>query len=303
MKRIIRSVAVVAAFLASSVAFAQILDEKNVVITMDLQPVLQLKMEGPDQIDFTFNEIAQYYGGITKYGANILKVSSSVSFDLWAVGLSQGNVGDFLWDQQVDYQGGAGVNDVNTLPITALELHQFPANPRIAAAADCGGVNPSTTNHDYSKPFAPIDQNTGAPLAGALGSNAIYTLPAATPYIAPIEGAATAEEKYIAGGQDAGAVVGCGVVGGSYLTQNMDFTAGVPDGIGYYFVMDYRIVPGLPVVFPMHQPANNDNSTAPSLLAADLAAGGSTLGDAGDIQYVAPGVYSMYIKYILAEDQ
>ena len=71
-------------------ANAQILSEQNVTINMDLQPVLQLSIEGPEQIDFNFTEIDQYYAGIVKNGANVLKVSSSVSFDLWAAGLSQG---------------------------------------------------------------------------------------------------------------------------------------------------------------------------------------------------------------------
>ena len=296
MKKILTLAAALGIGLAN-VAYAQILDEQNVTVTMDLQPVLQLKLEGANQIDFTFDEISEYYGGITNYGANVLKVSSSVTFDLWAVGLSQGNVSSLTWDQQVDYQGGSA-NSLNTIPVTALELHQFPANPRVANAVDlCGGS--TTLNHDYSQPFANIDMATQAPVAGG-GNNCIYATAATTPYIAPVEGAATAEEKYIAGGQDGAGTAGCGVVGGSYLTESMDFAAGTPNASGYYFVMDYRIVPGLPATFPMHVAANNANSTAASLLAAATAAG--TLATDPET-YAAPGVYTMYIKYIIAEDQ
>jgi hypothetical protein len=50
-----------AAFLAitamANKSFAQLQDEKNVTITMDLQPILQLDMSTPDQIDFVFDDI------------------------------------------------------------------------------------------------------------------------------------------------------------------------------------------------------------------------------------------------------
>lgn len=287
-------------------ANAQILSEQNVTINMDLQPVLQLSIEGPEQIDFNFTEIDQYYAGIIKNGANVLKVSSSVSFDLWAAGLSQGNVSSLCMDQLIDYQGG-GTAGLNTIPVTALELHQFPANPLVTAAtATCDGTTALTAESDYSQAFAVIDAATNAPAAGA-GNNAIYAPAAATPYVAPqMTGVATAEEKYIAGGDGTSS---CAVVGGSYLTNTMGFNdgagppsaagTGLPSTAGYYFVMDYRIVPGLPSMFPMHVAANNANSTAASLTAAETAAG--TLATAGN--YAAPGVYSMSIKYILAEDQ
>lgn len=303
MKKIL-TLAAVFGFGLANVANAQILDEQNVTVTMDLQPVLQLKLEGSNQIDFTFDEISEYYGGITNYGANVLKVSSSVTFDLWAVGLSQGNTGTALtWDQQVDYQGGSA-NALNTIPITALELHQFPQNPTVAAAAECAGAGlAATASADYSTPFQIIDMATGASAAGATGNNCIYTVDASTPYIAPIStGDIANDEKYIAGGQDDGLVDGCGQVGGSYLTQQMDFDAGTPDAAGYYFVMDYRILPGLPARFPMHQVANNQNAGATSLTNAE-AAGGDLSDPATPQAYAAPGVYTMYIKYIIAEDQ
>ncbi len=285
---------------------AQILSEQNVTINMDLQPVLQLSIEGPEQIDFNFTEIDQYYAGIIKNGANVLKVSSSVSFDLWAAGLSQGNVASLCMDQLIDYQGG-GAAGLNTIPVTALELHQFPPNPlNTANTATCDGTTALTNESDYSQAFAAIDAATNGPGAGN-GNNSIYAPAATTPYIAPqMTGVATAEEKYIAGGDG---TTDCSVVGGSYITNTMGFNdgAGPPSGVGtglpstagYYFVMDYRIVPGLPANFPMHIAANNGNNTALTLAAAAAAAG--NLAVAGN--YAAPGVYSMFVKYILAEDQ
>jgi hypothetical protein len=286
-------------------ANAQILSEQNVTINMDLQPVLQLSIEGPEQIDFNFTEIDQYYAGIIKNGANVLKVSSSVSFDLWAAGLSQGNVASLCMDQLIDYQGGGA--GVNTIPVTALELHQFPPNPLVTAnTATCDGTTALTAESDYSQAFAIIDAATNAPTANA-GNNAIYSPAATTPYIAPqMTGVATAEEKYIAGGDG---TTTCSVLGGSYISQSMGFNDGVaptsgagtglPSTAGYYFVMDYRIVPGLPAIFPMHLAASNANSTALTLTGAAAAGAGLTAAGA----YAAPGVYSMSVKYILAEDQ
>lgn len=284
----------------------QILSEQNVTINMDLQPVLQLSIEGPEQIDFNFTEIDQYYAGIIKNGANVLKVSSSVSFDLWAAGLSQGNVASLCMDQLIDYQGG-GAAGLNTIPVTALELHQFPPNPLVTAAtATCDGTTAMTDESDYSQAFAIIDAATNAPAAGG-GNNCIYAPAATTPYIAPqMTGVASAEEKYIAGGDG---TTTCAVVGGSYLNNTMGFNdggapptgvgTGLPANAGYYFVMDYRIVPGLPASFPMHVAANNANSTALTLAAAATAAGNLAVAP----NYAAPGVYSMFVKYILAEDQ
>lgn len=284
--------------LMASVSFGQLLDEKNVTITMDLQPVLQLKMEGPDQIDFTFDEISEYYSGITKYGANVLKVSSSVSFDLWAVGLS--NNADFLWDQVMSYQGGgAGVSTIST---GSLELHQFPRNPAILGACDPSagvGVGPAYTfDNDYSNAFSPYVPATNTIVGG---SNHINMVSNAAPYTVPLDAAVTAQDKFIAGGSGTGA--GCQQVGGSYLTESLAALVeplGVPVGDGYYFVMDYRLLPGLPVVFPAHVPANNTNLLNAGLVAADLLDGG--LGTTAGV-YAASGVYTMYIKYILVEDQ
>ena len=108
--------------------FAQLQDEKSVTITMDLQPILQLDMETADQIEFVFDDIKDYYAGITKYGATILKVSSTVSWDLYAVGRSNGTIGAEFWDQVIDYGSGTGTNAIDELPLSAVELHQSQPN-------------------------------------------------------------------------------------------------------------------------------------------------------------------------------
>ena len=55
MKKILFGAAILAAMGISSNANAQLVDESNVTITMDLQPILQLNMTGPSNIDFIFD--------------------------------------------------------------------------------------------------------------------------------------------------------------------------------------------------------------------------------------------------------
>jgi len=103
MKKVILSIAVVSAILAGTNAKAQLIDEQNVTVTMDLQPILQLNMNGSQNVDFVFDQISEYVGGITQYGATNLQVSSSVSWDLYAAGFSSAAVGSsgLIWDNQV----------------------------------------------------------------------------------------------------------------------------------------------------------------------------------------------------------
>ena len=269
-------------------AFAQLQDEKNVTITMDLQPILQLKMEGPDQLDFTFDEINEYYAGIVKYGATILKVSATVSFDLWAAGLSQGQEGNFLWDNPVEYASATGATD--DIPITALELRQFPGNPSIGTC-----LTTVAASSDYSSVFQPITNAATSTMTP--GNNSIYCPNPTTPYTSPTSTAAAGtSEKYIAGGTGTGA--GCSIAGGSYILNSDANTS------DYRYVIDYRILPNLPVTFPAHMqaapnPVNSTNATAPYMIAAD---GATTLTGDG-ATYAQPGVYTMYVKYILAQDQ
>ncbi|MBL4710735.1 MAG: hypothetical protein JKY48_20110, partial [Flavobacteriales bacterium] len=101
--------------LGASTVKAQLIDEKDVSVTLDLQPVLQLEMTTPDQVEFVFDDINEYYSGITKYAATILKVSSTVSWVLYAVGRSTGTNGPEFWDQQIDY-GNSNPNAQPNLP-------------------------------------------------------------------------------------------------------------------------------------------------------------------------------------------
>ena len=243
-------------------SFAQLIDEKNVTVTMDLQPILQLNMSTPDQVDFVFDEIPEYYAGITKYAATVLKVSASVSWDLYAVGTSQNGL---FWDVQMEYNSTGGTGAINDLPLSALELRQYGPNNFV----------PSATGNwdDYSTPFQTVTYPVVLPLATA-GQNSIYH--SANPYVAP-----AITEKYIQGQK--GTVLGTmGAPGGSYLTQGGNTS-------NYYFTIDYRILPGLPAIFPC---AGTNVPVGEDIETANLPG-----------NYAAPGVYSMNVKYVLLEDQ
>jgi len=328
-------------------ANAQILSEQNVQINMELQPILQLSMEGPEMIDFSFTDISSYISGIQRNGATILKVSSSVTFDLWAVGYSNGtahvNAGRYAFDPVVSYGGGATVaNQTNIIPLTALELHQYPQNPvltsnsgvaltaattgNLPSASDCSGFT-MTANSDYSTAFYDLTADT----SGTTSNNQIYVVPSGTsPYLSPtLNGSATAADKYIAGYRGTGA--GCGVPAGTWLRNPFNATANSEiinagavagnstfanqdinlDQGGYYFVMDYRIVPGLPARFQAGHPrraANLRSNSGTEILGQvanmPILGAANTWAASGVVTATAqPGAYSMYVKYILAEDQ
>lgn len=261
MRRLLKSAAAIAFMAFSASSYAQLIDEKNVTITMDLQPILQLDMTTPSQIDFVFDDIDDYYAGITKYAATILKVSSTVSWDLYAVGRSNGTNGPEFWDQVITYNGGGASNAVDNLPLSLVELRQSQPNNGDAAAT--GAFS------DYNTAFPPVGTHNGA---NSLYVNAGTNTPP------------TIDDKYIGGHKGATGVAGDDFIpGGSYLTS----TGTTSD---YYYAIDYRILPGLPAIFP-------NAFDADAALAEDLV----TVVGAGS--YAQPGVYTMYVQYILLEDQ
>ncbi len=269
MKKFMKSALLFGAVIAGTSTFAQIQDEENVTVTMELVPILQLNMNTPDQVNFVFDEISEYLGGITQYGATILTASSTVSFDLFASGTSAAHAAapaNRFWDQQVIYGAGTG-QGIDDLPLTALEMHQFPSDIN-------NGVN--NPGGDYNAQFTQVP----VPQAPTLGGNNIY-VSAGTSYVAPPVTLAL-NNRYIAGGSGAASFV----AGGSYLTQTAVAIIGAPNA--YYFVIDYRIVPGLPAVFPFA-------STGTAF--EDL----ETAGAAGD--YAQSGVYTMNVKYLMIENQ
>ncbi|MEM7160924.1 MAG: hypothetical protein AAF487_00660 [Bacteroidota bacterium] len=251
--------AVVAGFCFQT-ANAQLIDEQDVTITMELQPVLQLDMKTPNQLEFVFDEIEEYYRGITQYAATELKVSSSVSWDLYAVGRSNGTNCAECWDQQLVYgSGGVTSGAQANLPMSLVELRQNRAN---------SGAGVATSFPDYNQAFSPA--------ATASGGNSLY-VNGGTNTPPGVNG------KYIAGHSGTSGTPGTdAMVGGSWMTQ----TGTASD---YYYTVDYRILPGLPAIFPMA--FNEDGVTAEDLSTVSATA------------YAQPGVYTMYVQYVLLEDQ
>lgn len=242
-------------------ANAQLIDEKDVTVTMDLQPVLQLDMTTANQLEFVFDDINEYYAGITNYAATILKVSSTVSWDLYAVGRSSGSTAAGFWDQQIDY-GDNNTNAIDQLPLSLLELRQSQPN-----SGDSGATG---TFSDYSAAFS---ANGTVSAANSLFTNADGSITAPT-----------AADKYIGGHAGTTGVAGADFMpGGSYMTQ----TGTTSD---YYYAMDYRILPGLPAIFP--NAASSDAATAQDIVTTNAAG-----------NYAEPGVYTMYVQYVLLEDQ
>jgi hypothetical protein len=248
-------------FLSGSLlTYGQLIEEENVSeVTMAMQPVLQLEMPTSPKIEFVFDNIQSYYGGITKYAATVLRVSSSISWDLYAVGTSQDGQ---YWDQLLTYSGGGGAGATPLIPLSALELRQYPNN-RYTDAIPAPFV-------DYSNAFT--DPSVPIP-----GQNSIYYN--TSPYNAPAD-----DEKYIQGHK--GTALDQGAPGGSWLVSTPDPADGLTD---FYFTIDYRILPGLPAVFPA---AGLNDGTQEDL---------ETLHGAGS--YGTPGVYGMNVKFILLEDQ
>ena len=269
MKKVILSVAVVAALLSAKTTNAQLIDEQNVTVTMDLQPILQLGMTGSQNVDFVFDQISEYVGGITQYGATNLTVSSTVSWDLYAAGFSSNAAnGTLIWDNQVMYGDGNDASATTSLPLTLLELHQDKANP------DAIGTTTGAS-------FADADYFSAFPASTtSLGSNNVYAT--SSPYTRPSD-----DKKYIAGGFASSEAV----VGGTYLVENSAGSVGARGQ--YYYSIDYRIVPGLPAIFPRatNGAAQGGNNTT----AADLTTQGAG-------KYARPGVYTMNVKYVLVEN-
>jgi hypothetical protein len=195
------------------------IDIETFTLEIIIQPVLQLNMKSPNNLEFNFTDIRSYQSGIVKYSATILEISSNMNWDLIAIGTSTRNesaAGLPFWDAQAEY-GTSGSNDI---PLDVLELHQIPANP-------LGG-------DDYSNAFVfpPVP----------MGSNNIEV---ARGGVAPAPEFPSFGNKTIAGNWDMMLGGGNYMEPGSYLfNQN-----------NYRYSISYRITPGLPSIFPNGTPA------------------------------------------------
>ena len=216
-KLVLLVVFIVASFSLKS----QHIGQHNVSATVNLLPVLQLEVTNNNAIEFVFDGITDYQGGVVLYNATTLKISSTVNWDLYAVGRSSGTNGPNHWDQLADYSDGTP-NEISDLPLSLLELKQSQPNSGAGAAAGLYA--------DYSQPFSPAN----IPSAG----NSIYV--DGGTLIPP-----AADGKYIAGHSGTSGIPGDDhMIGGSYLVQK-----GITSD--FIYSIDYRILPGIPAIFPM----------------------------------------------------
>uniref|UniRef100_A0ABD6GMS2 Tlp-1 n=1 Tax=algae metagenome TaxID=1300146 RepID=A0ABD6GMS2_9ZZZZ len=194
-----------------------LISEQNVTVTMDLQPVLQLGMQGSETVSFVFSQISEYIGGLTQYGAVDLSVSSTVDWCLYAAAFSSDAAdAELNWTNMVTF-GDSNPNSITNLPITVLQLFQSKPNP--------------DTNSTRDSPSFKTAFDTGR---AALGENNVYA--SRDPFDRP-----SADARYIAGGN-----APAEVAGGSYL---VDDGASGSNG-AFYFTISFRVVPALPGTYP-----------------------------------------------------
>lgn len=245
--------------------------ESSVSMVLDLQPVLQLDFESPEEIAFVFNKKGDYVNGIKKEKVTKIRVTSSVKWDLYAVGRSTGNNpnGNTFWNQEVSFESTQ--NSVANLPMSLLEIKQSSKNKNVK--------NIHAEYVDYSQNFA----NQFRSSAG----NSLYVAANGTPTPPSNRG------KYIAGHNGASDDIANGYMHpGSYISNK-----------NFEFKIDYRILPGYPAIFP--NAFNEDATVAENIVATansnTVLAGGSV--NNSKKSYAEAGVYSMTVQYVLLEDQ
>ena len=275
MKTISKFLVITALVGAVSLSSAQQSQQQSVSIALDMKPILQIDMTSPDVIDFIFDEKGKFYKGITKNAATVIKVTSTVKWDLYAVGRSTGKSpnGKTFWDQEESF--GSTVNSVADLPLSMVELRQNQGNN--------GYINQNARYVDYSQDFS----DGFRPNAG----NSLYVSPDGTPTPPNKTG------KYIAGHSGISDDIKNGYMpAGSYISDN-----GI--GTNFQFVMDYRILPGYPAIFP--NAFNSDATVAENIVSSAKASSvlvGGAAGN-GNAAYAEPGIYTMTVQYVLLEDQ
>lgn len=193
---------------------------QSLQVEVEILPILDLKLTGTNQLNFTFTDISQYLSGETKFSTSILEINSNVDWDLYALGTSTENEsGTAKWDVQAQYS--QSLSGTSTFPLTSLELFQTPSNPS------------STGNDDYSAAFA----------NPPLGANNIEVSKSTLLPVA-VAGTGSLLAKSIAGRMLAQAGANDFISPGSYLIPG-----GTWDRNQFRYTMSYRLTPGLPANF------------------------------------------------------
>lgn len=225
-------------FYTLDISFAIIDDDRvgaptilTYTLQIDIQPILQMNMKSEGQLDFVFSDVKDYLGGITRYGATSLQVSSTMNWDLIALATSTENEstagGNAFWDQNINYSATSGSNQI---PLYVLELHQIPDNPLASGA----GI-------DYSPAFPAVPyacSNNFIEVANQAGGSVAF-------FLNPCNGAQG--DKTVAGNWDGGG--GGTFIGPGSFTPDLVIPVAEWDPADFRYVFDYRLVPGLPATF------------------------------------------------------
>lgn len=195
-------------------------DQESVSVTLDLKPILQLEMSSPDQIDFVFDKDKQYHDGIVKNAATTIKITSTVKWDLYAIGRNKEKNPNrkTYWSQE--NMNDANITSLTNIPLNLLEIKQHTPN---------NGINyKQSLDKDYSQDFSIADNLNGR--------NNIYVSKDGS--LSP----PSINDKYIAGHAGSSSDIKNGYMNpGSYNSKNMINN--------FEYVLDYRILPNIPLLF------------------------------------------------------
>ena len=113
---------------------------------LDLKPILQLEISSQDEIDFVFDKEKQYHDGIVKNAATTIKITSTVKWDLYAIGRTKekNSNGKTYWYQE--NINDTNIKSINNIPLNLLEIKQHTPN---------NGINHKQGLYkDYSQDFS-----------------------------------------------------------------------------------------------------------------------------------------------------
>lgn len=221
-----------------------VVDTRALEIVVEILPILQLKINSPSQIDFSFEDINDYYAGKIVPGATSLEVSSNMHWDLFPVGTSSKHMEDptnWFWDNIAQYSGFG--SPVTEIPLSVLQLQQYPSNPTIAGPIPVDRLDYSST---FVSPMTADDTLNNILIASGFISLAGQLSDAGT------------KQRAIAGSINIPLTtnVNCAMPPGSF------FLATTPaEKERYKFSISYRIVPGIPSLFLGSKPAMSEEAT------------------------------------------
>jgi hypothetical protein len=221
-----------------------VVDTRALEIVVEILPILQLKINSPSQIDFSFEDINDYYAGKIVSGATSLEVSSNMHWDLFPVGTSSTHINDptkWFWDPIAQYSDFGSLP--TEIPLSALQIQQFPPNPTI--------LDPIPGDRlDYSSAFA-YPMTADDTLNNILVASGFIAL-------AGQLSDAGSKQRAIAGSIniDFATNVNCAMPPGSFFLAPTASEKEI-----YRYSISYRIVPGIPTFFVGSKPALSEEAT------------------------------------------